>query len=83
MWHLQLGPTFQPPPPPTSPEMSSEGQLRPYQAKTASGQEAADALSADLEHAAARDVAQRKKADQKKQPKWMLPLGINLCVFAV
>jgi len=63
--------------------MSSEDQLRPYHAKKASGQEAADAVAAVLQHAAARDVAQHKKIEQKKQPKWMLPLGINLGVFAV
>lgn len=63
--------------------MSSEDQVRPYHAKKASGQEAADALAAVLDHAAERDVAQRKKAAPKKQPKWMLPLGINLGVFAV
>lgn len=62
--------------------MNSEEQPRPYHAK-ASGQEAADAVAAVLQHAAERDEAQHKKVAPKKQPKWMLPLGINLGVFAV
>lgn len=63
--------------------MSSEDQVRPYHRKKGSGQEAADAVAAVLQHAAERDEAQHKKAAPKKQPKWMLPLGINLGVFAV
>ena len=60
--------------------MSADDQIRPYRAK---GQEAADAVEAVLQHAAARDEAQHKKQPSKKQAKWMLPLGINLGVFAV
>jgi hypothetical protein len=63
--------------------MSSEDRLKPYHAKKASGQEAADAVAAVLLHAADRDKAQAKRPELKKQPKWMLPLGINLGVFAV
>ena len=64
--------------------MSSEDKLRPYHAKgKASGQEAADAVAAVLAHAAERDVAQHTRMEPKKQAKWMLPLGINLGVFAV
>ncbi len=63
--------------------MSSEDQVRPYHAKKAPGKEAADAVQAVLQHAEERDQAQLKKQAPKKQPKWMLPLGINLGVFAV
>jgi len=62
--------------------MSSEDKVRPYHAK-ASGQEAADAVHAVLQHAADRDQAAHQTTGPKKQPKWMLPLGINLGVFAV
>ena len=58
-------------------------QLRPFHAKPAAGQEAADAVAAVLQHAAERDQAVRKKKPPRKQPKWMLPLGLNLAVFAV
>jgi len=61
--------------------MSSEDKLRPYHAK--SGAETADTLAEVLEHAAAKEVAAHKKDGPKKQPKWMLPLGINLGVFAI
>lgn len=61
--------------------MSSEHKPRPYHAK--SGSETADTLAEVLEHAAARDVAAQKKVAPKKQARWMLPLGINLGVFAV
>ncbi len=63
--------------------MSSEDQPRPFHAKEGSGEEAADAVAAVLKHAAAKDAAARDKPRPKKQPKWMLPLGINLAVFAV
>ena len=64
--------------------MSSEDQVRPYHADDkAAGQEAADAVAAVLAHAAERDVAQHVKQGPKKQSKWMLPVGINLGVFAV
>ena len=63
--------------------MSSE-DLRPYHKKDkGSGQEAADALAAVLTHAAERDEAAEHKQGPKKQSKWMLPLGVNLGVFAV
>jgi len=64
--------------------MSSEDQVRPFHAKEeGSGQEAADAVAAVLKHAAEHDKAAREKPKKKKQPKWMLPLGVNLAVFAV
>lgn len=64
--------------------MSSEDQVRPYHAKDeARGQEAADAVAAVLKHAAERDQHAHKKRPPKKQPKWMLPLGIQLAVIAV
>jgi hypothetical protein len=64
--------------------MSSEDSVRPYHAKPESkGQAAADAVAAVMKHAADRDEAAHRKPPPKKQPKWMLPLGINLAVFAV
>lgn len=64
--------------------MSSEDQVRPYHAKDeARGQEAADAVAAVMKHAAERDKAAHAKPKPKKQPRWMLPLGINLAVLAV
>lgn len=64
--------------------MSSEDQVRPFHAKDeARGQEAAEAVAAVLVHAAAKDKAAHAKAPPKKQPKWMLPLGVNLAVLAV
>lgn len=61
--------------------MSSEDKLRPYHAK--SGAETADTLAEVLEHAAAKEVAAHKRDGPKRQAKWMLPLGINLGVFAI
>lgn len=66
--------------------MSSEDQdqVRPFHAKKeASGQEAADAVAAVLKHAAQHEAAAQEKTRPKKQPKWMLPLGINLAIFAL
>ncbi len=64
--------------------MSPEDQIHPYHAKDkASGQEAADAVAAVLQHAAVHDKAASARPAPKKQPKWMLPLGVNLGVFAV
>lgn len=64
--------------------MSSEDQVRPYHAKDeARGQEAADAVAAVLKHSAEKDKAALAKMPPRKQPKWMLPLGINLAVLAV
>jgi len=59
-------------------------QVKPFHAKeVSSGQETADAVAAVLKHAAARDEAAKKKAPPKKQPRWMLPLGLNLSLLAV
>ena len=59
-------------------------QVKPFHAKdVASGQEAADAVAAVIKHAAERDEAARRKAPAKTQPKWMLPLGLNLGLLAV
>lgn len=67
--------------------MSSEDErVRPYHARAdrdARGEEAADAVAAVMKHAADRDEAARGRSAPKKQAKWMLPLGINLAVFAV
>jgi len=64
--------------------MSSEDQVRPYHAKDeARGQEAAEAVAAVLKHAAEKDKAAHAKTAPRRQPKWMLPLGINLAVLAV
>ncbi|HKJ01270.1 MAG TPA: hypothetical protein VJ997_02410 [Longimicrobiales bacterium] len=64
--------------------MSSEDQVRPYHAKDAGhGQEAADAVAAVLKHAAERKKAAELRPRPKRQPKWMLPVGINLAVLAV
>jgi hypothetical protein len=63
--------------------MSENDEVKPFHAKdVASGQEAADAVAAVLKHAHERDEAAKQKSAPKKQPKWMLPLGINLGVFA-
>ena len=61
--------------------MSSEDEVRPYHAT--SGSKTADTLAEVLEHAAAREEAAHKRLAQKKQAKWVLPLGVNLGVFAV
>jgi hypothetical protein len=64
--------------------MSSDDQVRPYHAEDKSrGQEAADAVAAVLEHAAERDRAAHEKPKAKRDPRWMLPLAINLGVFAM
>ena len=64
--------------------MSDKDQVRPYHAKdVGSGKETADTLAEVLKHAAEREEASRKKAAPKSNPKWMLPLGINLGVLAV
>lgn len=64
--------------------MSSEDQVRPYHAKDeARGQEAAEAVAAVLKHAAEKDKAAQARPAPRKQPRWMLPLGINLAVLAV
>ncbi|GMV06403.1 MAG: hypothetical protein AMXMBFR53_26790 [Gemmatimonadota bacterium] len=64
--------------------MSSEDPVRPYHAKDeARGQEAAEAVAAVLKHAAEKEQVAQAKPRPKKQPKWMLPLGLNLAVIAV
>jgi len=64
--------------------MSGEDQVRPYHAKPeVSGQETADAVAAVIKHAQDRDRAATAKSSPKKPSKWMLPVGINLAVFAV
>lgn len=63
--------------------MSEKDEVKPFHAKeTASGQEAADAVAAVLKHAKERDAAAKQTVGPKKQPKWLLPVGINLAVFA-
>lgn len=63
--------------------MSENDEVKPFHAKdVAKGQEAADAVAAVLKHAQERDEAAKQKAGPKKQPKWLLPLGVNLGVFA-
>jgi hypothetical protein len=64
--------------------MTEKDQVKPYHAKEPPrGQEAADAVADVLKHAAARDEAAKKKTPPKSQPKWMLPLAMNLGVLAV
>jgi|SRR6056297_3410375 len=64
--------------------MSDKDQVRPYHAKdVGSGTETADTLAQVLKHAAEREEASQKKKKPQSQPKWMLPLGINLGVLAV
>jgi len=63
--------------------MSQNDEVKPFHAKdVASGQEAADVVAAVIKHAAERDKAAHEKVGPKKQPKWMLPVGLNLGVFA-
>jgi hypothetical protein len=63
--------------------MSENDEVKPFHAKeTASGQEAAEAVAAVLKHAKERDEAAKQKAPARKQPRWLLPLGLNLGVFA-
>lgn len=64
--------------------MSDKDQVRPYHARdVGSGKETADTLAEVLKHAAEREEASRQKAKPRSNPKWMLPLGINLGVLAV
>jgi len=63
--------------------MSENDEVKPFHAKdVASGQEAADAVAAVMKHAHERDAAAKQKSAPKKQPKWLLPVGLNLGVFA-
>lgn len=70
-----------------SPSHESKGekdQVKPFHAReVATGKETADVVAAVLKHAAERDEAAKKKAAPRTQPKWMLPLGVNLGVLAV
>lgn len=64
--------------------MSPRDYSKPYHAgKKTPSEEATDAVSAVLSHAAERTEAQRKKRPRRRQGRWALPLGINLGVFAV
>lgn len=63
--------------------MSENDEIKPFHARDVpSGQEAADAVAAVLKHAQERDAAAKAKAPPKRQPRWLLPLGVNLGVFA-
>ncbi|MDH3206099.1 MAG: hypothetical protein OEO79_05770 [Gemmatimonadota bacterium] len=63
--------------------MSENDKVRPFHAKdVGSGQETADVVAAVIKHAAERDKAASQKTGPKKQPKWLLPVGVNLGVFA-
>jgi hypothetical protein len=69
---------------PSHDSTSEKDKVRPYHAKEAApGQEAAEVVAAVLKHAAEREQAAQQKAPPKQQPKWMLPLGLNLGVLAV
>lgn len=64
--------------------MNQQDSVRPYRARdVASGQEAADAVAEVLRHAKEREEAAKKKAPPRRQPKWMLPVSVNLAVLAV
>jgi hypothetical protein len=64
--------------------MSPEDPIRPFHAKDeARGQEAADAVAAVIKHAAERERAARAKKAPRKQPRWLLPVGVQLAVLAV
>jgi hypothetical protein len=64
--------------------MNPEDPVRPYHAREeARGQEAADAVAAVLKQAEEHEERARAKRPPRKQPKWMLPLGIQLAVLAV
>lgn len=61
----------------------SDKEVRPYHARdVSSGQETADAVADVLKHAAERDEAAQRKVAPKPQPKWMLPLALNLGLLA-
>jgi hypothetical protein len=64
--------------------MSEQDRVRPYHARdTATGQETADVVAEVLRHAAERDQAAKQRNVPKRQPKWMLPVSVNLAVLAV
>jgi hypothetical protein len=63
--------------------MSENDEVKPFHAKGVDpGQETADVVAAVLKHAAERERAAKSKTAPKKQPKWLLPVGVNLAVFA-
>jgi len=63
---------------------AEKDQVRPYHAKDVStGQETADVVAAVLKHAAEREEAAKHRMAPKQQPKWMLPVGLNLGLLAV
>lgn len=58
--------------------------VKPYRARDlASGQEAADAVADVLKHAAERDEAAQQRTGPKPQPKWMLPVAMNLGLLSI
>ena len=64
--------------------MTDQDRVKPYHARDVpSGQETADAVADVLKHAAERDEAAHRKTGPKTPPKWMLPLAMNLALFAV
>jgi hypothetical protein len=68
----------------SSPERPGEkDRVRPFHARdVTTGQEAAELVAATLKHAAEREQAAKAKRPPKQQPKWMLPVGLNLGVLA-
>jgi hypothetical protein len=63
---------------------SDKEPIKPYRAKDFSaGQETADVVADVLKHAAERDEAAKKRTGPKGQPKWMLPVAMNLGLLAV
>ena len=63
--------------------MSKNDEVKPFHAKgVGAGQETADVVAAVIKHAAARDKAAKNRTVPRKQPKWLLPVGVNLAVFA-
>jgi len=63
--------------------MSEKDEVRPFHAKdVTSGQEAAEVVAAVLKHAQERDRAAKRTVGPKKQPRWLVPVGVNLGVFA-
>lgn len=63
--------------------MTENDDVKPYRAREVStGQEAADAVRAVMQHAEERDKAAKKKSGPGKQPKWLIPVGLNLGVLA-
>ncbi len=64
--------------------MSEKDHPKPYHARgMSSGQETADVVADVLKHAAERDEAAQKKTGPKPQPRWMLPLSLNLALLSV